>query len=205
MSETRPDPMEAIRLAAQAEFARAPAVRPWWVDASLLMGVNLVTGVGLALAMTVNTQQHDSLVLRWLGALGLLALAGFGAVAAVRPGWRLVRIGLVGAASALVLVVLAAASGAGAFGGMGCGAIEAIASLVPVLVSLVVLSKFAPDPLRTVVAGLSAGAGGLFALHLHCPNGALSHLVVFHLAPWLLISVLAVGLRRLVKSSTFAP
>lgn len=56
-----------------------------------------------------------------------------------------------------------------------------------------------------MLGGLAAGAGGVFVLHLHCPSGALGHLIGFHLGPWLLVATLALGLRRLVRSSTFAP
>ena len=108
-----------------------------------------------------------------------------------------------------VLVILSAASGFDPgtpfLGGVGCGLSELAASAVPAGVSLWVLSRFAPDVLRTVVAGLAAGAGGLLTLHLHCPNGTLGHLVVFHVVPWVLVSLLAVGIRRWLPSASWAP
>jgi hypothetical protein len=201
--------LEAIRAAAHAELARAPRVRPWWVDALALVVTNVGVGVVLMSVLTPHLEQHASEAFRLLGAAGLLLVAGAGAVAAVRPGWHTVRLAVVALAVGSTLVVLAAASGVGPqgplFGGVGCGVLEGLYSVLPVVVSTFVLSRFAPDLLRSVVAGLSAGAGGLVGLHLHCPNGTLAHLVAFHLVPWVLISAGAVGLRRLVGSSTFAP
>jgi hypothetical protein len=201
--------LEAIRAAAQAELASAPRVRPWWLDALVLVVVNVGIGVGLMAFLTPHLQQHTSLVLRWAGAAGLLTIASGGAVAAIRPGARSLRLGMVGLAIGSALVLLAAASGLDGgksfFGGAGCGALEGAYSVVPVVVSTFVLSRFAPDVLRTLVAGLSAGAGGLVGLHLHCENGALSHLVGFHLVPWALVSVVALGVRRLVGSASYAP
>ncbi len=201
--------LEAIRAAAHAELASSPKVRPWWLDALALVVVNVGIGVGLMGFLTPHLVQHGSVVLRWVGALGLLTIAIGGAVAAIRPGSRSMRLGVVGLAVGSALVLLAAASGlegsATFFGGAGCGVLECAYSVVPVVISTFALSRFAPDVLRTMVAGLSAGAGGLVGLHLHCPNGSLSHLAVFHLIPWLLVSAVAVGARRLVGSSSYAP
>ncbi len=201
--------LDAIRAAAQAELARTPRARPWWVDALALAGTNLGVGLVLMVVLTPHLEQHASEAFRQLGTAGLLLVAGGGAFAAVRPGWRTVRWSMVALAAGSTLVVLAAASGVGPvgplFGGAGCGVLEGLYSLIPVLVSTFVLSRFAPDLLRSVVAGLSAGAGGLVGLHLHCPNGTLAHLVAFHLVPWVVVSAGAVGLRRLVGSATWAP
>lgn len=205
MSTTVDPRLEAIRKAAQAEFARAPKAQPWWLHAALLVGVNLVVGAVLALGFSVNHEQHSSEALRWLGGLGLIAISVVGAIAAVRPGWQGVRLGVLLGALATMLVMLAAASGLGPFGGVACGAIETVASLVPVVASVLVLSRFAPDPWRTMVGGLSAGTGGLFALHFHCPNGGLAHLTLFHLLPWLLVCLAAIVLRRLVRTDSWAP
>lgn len=60
-------------------------------------------------------------------------------------------------------------------------------------------------PDQEVVAGLAAGAGGLMTLHLHCPNGTLGHLLLFHLVPSALVSLLAVGVRRRLSSASWAP
>jgi hypothetical protein len=201
--------LDALRTAAQAELRRHPRARAWWVDALLLVGVNLGVGVVLMFALTPHLEQHASEAFRQAGAAGLLIIAVGGAIAAVRPGWRSARLAVLTLAVGSVLVLLAAASGLGPggsfFGGAGCGVLEALYSVVPVLVSTFVLSRFAPDLLRSVVGGLSAGAGGLVGLHLHCPNGTLVHLVGFHLVPWVAVSVAAVVLRRLVGSASWAP
>jgi hypothetical protein len=201
--------LEAIRRAAQAELGRSPRVRPWWLDALLLVGVNAVCGLGWSAFFTFNLVQHTGPLARAVGAAGLMAVALGGAVAAVRPGARPLRVLLVSLAVGTGVVLLAAASGADPgmpfLGGMGCGLSELAASVVPLGVSAWVLTRFAPDTLRTVVAGLAAGAGGLVTLHLHCTNGTLGHLVVFHLAPWVLVALAAVALRRVLPSATWAP
>jgi hypothetical protein len=199
--------LEAIRLAAQAELARHPAVRPWWLDAATLLGINLLFGAGSMLLLTTSVGGFG--LLRWGAAGSLLAVCALGSFAAVRPGWRTARLGLLALAGLTMALVLIAATGFDPgrpfLGGIGCGLWEAMASVVPVIAAMVVLSRFAPDPLRTVVGGLAAGAGGLLALHLHCPNGMLSHLIVFHLVPWVLVTLAALGLRRLFRSASWAP
>jgi hypothetical protein len=201
--------LEAIRRAAHAELERAPRVRPWWVDAAALVVVNAVCGLAWSARYAFNLEQHTGPVLRTLGTIGLVLVAVAGAVAAVRPEGRPLRLLTLGVAVGTVLVLLGAASGfdpGGPFlGGVSCGVSELTASVVPAGVSLYVLSRFAPDLVRTLVAGLAAGAGGLVTLHLHCPNGTPEHLVVFHLLPWVLVSGLAVLLRRWLPSTTFAP
>jgi hypothetical protein len=199
--------LEAIRLAAHAELARHPAVRPWWVDAGVLLFVNLLFGAGSMLLLTTPVGGFGPL--RWGAAAALLAVCALGTFAAVRPGWRSARFALLGLAGVTMALVLITATGFDPgrpfLGGMGCGLWEGLASVVPVIAAMLVLSRFAPDPLRTVVGGLAAGAGGLLALHLHCPNGMPSHLIVFHLVPWGLVSLAALGLRRLLRSSSWAP
>ena len=201
--------LEAIRRAAQAELARSPRVRPWWIDAAALVGVNALCGLGWSTLFSFNLVQHTGPLLRGLGALGLVVVALGGAVAAVRPGGRPLRVLALVVATSTVLVMLGAASGFDPgtpfVSGVGCGVSELGASVVPAAVSLWVLSRFAPDLLRTLVAGLAAGAGGLLTLHLHCPNGTLGHLVAFHLVPWVLVSVIALGVRRWLRSASWVP
>ena len=52
---------------------------------------------------------------------------------------------------------------------------------------------------------LSAGSAALLALHLHCPNGTLAHLVAFHLVPWALLALLAWAARRALPTKIYAP
>jgi hypothetical protein len=205
MSQAR---LEQARAAALAELNRTPQARPWWVDALALAVLDLGIGVGLLLAVPSHHEQHASDLFRALGALGLAVVATAGAVAAVRPGSRWLRLGVLGVAGGSMVAMAAAASsasGAPALGGAGCSIFEVLSAVVPLAVSMWVLARFASDPLRAVVAGLAASAGGLLALHFTCPVGTLTHLTGFHLAPWLLISLLSLGIRRLVRSATFAP
>lgn len=207
MSDHLDAKLEAVRRLAQAELLERPAVRHWWVDAAMLVIINLVFGGGAMLVLTAHFETVK--VMQWAGAVALGSIGLFGAVAAVRPGWRDVRLTIVALGGMSVLLVLASATGFDPgnpfLGGIGCGLSEASVSVIPVVMSMVVLTRFAPDPLRAVVAGLAAGSGGLLALHLHCPNGTLWHLVAFHVAPWVLVSLAAVLVRRLLGSSSWAP
>jgi hypothetical protein len=200
--------LEAIRLAAQAELAKTPRARPWWVDALLLVALNVGVGVALVLLFPNRGEQHRSELLRWLGAAALLAIALGGAIAAVRPGAQALRVAMLAVVASAVAVLLLGASGASQpalWGGGACGLFETVASVIPVVATTVVLSRFAADAWRTVVGGLAAGTGGLLGLHFTCPIGTLSHIMPFHLVPWLLVCLAALGLRHFVRSATFAP
>ncbi len=209
--------LEQLRQLALTELAASPAPRPWWRDAALLAGVNLLVTVVCTVGLGKN-----GLVLNQSPAAAVAAVAVpvvlvllLGALAAVIP-WRPGRAGAWGG----TLLALAGVTGlAVAFGGSGhadpargllraglpCLTTELVISVVPITAAVLVLARFAYSPWRMLVGGLSAGAAGLFALHLHCPIGTLGHLAAFHVLPWLAVAGLAVLLRGRVRSHSYAP
>ena len=201
--------LAALRAAAQAELKARPRARSWWVDALLLLGVNLALGLGTSAALGWNTVQHASAAFRLVTAAALLVILGVGSVAAIMPrgrGWRLALVGLVLVAAGLTALGASGFDGGVTFGGgVGCAMTECALSVVPVGVALGLLTRFGFDPLRALTAGTAAGAGGLLALHLHCPIGTVEHLLAFHLAPWLGLAALAVVLRRVLPTTSHAP
>lgn len=200
------DRLEAIRAAAHAELARQPRTRSWWVDALQLACVNLVFGAGAALVLDWNSTQHTSAALRYLSAAALCVVSLLGAVLAVRPRARALRLAVIGLALTSIAAVLAAASGFDpGMLGAGCGVSEGLLSLVPLVAATVILSRFAFDASRTIVGGLAAGAGGMLALHLHCPIGTLSHLALFHVLPWLAVAGVTLLVRSRLTSRSAAP
>jgi hypothetical protein len=89
--------------------------------------------------------------------------------------------------------------------GWACLGIELVASTVPLLVALKALTQFAFSPLRAAQVGLTAGAVGALAAHLHCPSRALPHLLGLHMLPVLALVAIAVVVRRRMPSKSFAP
>jgi hypothetical protein len=197
--------------AAQAELLLQPVARAWWLDALAIVGANLVVCLGAAVVLggTGRSGAHTSEVLAASAAALMAAVLLVGAVAAIAPRWRWARLLLI----PLALVAgLSAAFASSGFDpglpfarGIGCTATECVMALVPLSVSLFALTRFAASALRSAVVGLSAGAGGVLAVHLHCPNGTLSHLLVFHLLPWAALAGLAVLVRRRLPSRSVAP
>jgi hypothetical protein len=208
----KPETLHRIRSAAHEELARSPRPRPWWQDAVVLAGINSAVAIVCALYLGSprflgNLAQPPVLV---AVAVPVALMIVLGAVAAVMPGGR------AGLASALVLVVIGAAAvvsgGTGSADGGGflasgipCMRSEWVMATVPTAAAIAVLSRFAYSPLRMLVGALSGGATGLLALHLHCPIGTASHLLVFHILPWLAAAGIAVFIRSRVRSRSFAP
>lgn len=103
-------------------------------------------------------------------------------------------------------LTLAASSGVGRDGAyLGCARMLFLLALLPFVTALVLLSGFAFDPFRAFAVGLSTGAVGFLAVHLHCPNGSLDHQLGGHIAPLLMMGAVGVLLRRWMPSRTYAP
>lgn len=194
--------------AARAELSRAPVPRPWWKDALVLFGVNLVAAAG-ALAALRPIDSPGEPVVRYGVAAALFAVLTLGAVAAVRPGAQVLRGvflgGVVVAAVAAVFGGDGVASTRPFLKGLGCAVTECVLSLPTLGVALWVLSRFASSPSRTLAAGAASGAVGVLVLHLHCPVGTVDHLVVFHVVPWLALVGLVLLVRRVVPTKSYAP
>lgn len=209
--DTLPGQFDARRFAREA-LAKQPKARPWWHGLALLVGVHVATvGVGLVLLsrdVWVGNAAPASLV-AGVGVL-ILALLSAGTYVALSPHRRGVPWTAVLATSgALGLTVVLTGSGqqgkaflAGLFGCMGT---ELAVTVVPLAVTLVLLSRSAFHPVRALAAGLSAGAASLLVLHLHCPDGTASHLLWGHVVPWLALGAIAVLLRSRLPTSSHAP
>jgi hypothetical protein len=88
---------------------------------------------------------------------------------------------------------------------MACLTSELGLSVLPCVVAVYLLTRSAFAPAKAWTAGAAAAAAGLFALHLHCPNGSAAHLAVFHVFPWLLLATGVVLVRRALPSWSHAP
>jgi hypothetical protein len=204
--------LEGIREIAHAELSRHPVARPWWTNGVVLVLVNVVATSAFVWALSregvIRNASPVPLVLAV--ALAIAVVATVGAVMAIAPARRHGR-------SALLFFVAAVLIGVG-FGGSGltshrtwlsaglpCLFCELAMAVVPSIVALIVLFRFAYDPTRTLLAALAASATGAFALHLHCPIGTASHLFAFHVIPWVAVALVTVWLRSRLPSRSYVP
>jgi len=193
------------------ELRAHPKATPWWHEVLVLVGVYAgATALG-ALALTrvgLLSNTAPPAVVAGLAAL-LLALMVGGAVVALAPARR-VAWGLVGTSVAVVALSLVL-GGSGLVvksflaGVVGCMRTNVLLSSLPLVAALVMLRRSAYHPARAVAAGLSAGAVGLFLLHLHCPDGSARHLAFSHVGSWLLLGVVALLVRSRLPSHSHAP
>lgn len=202
--------LDKVREAARAELRARPRARSWWVDAGILLAVNLGLVALASSVMSVSLVRPGESPMSRLGATGaLLMLMVVGAWAAVRPGARPLRLGVLGLAALGAIWIGVGGSGLSGdrpFGsGIACGVTELAMSVIPLAVALWITSRFAYDLTRAIVGGVSVGAAGLLLLHLHCINGAADHLFTFHVLPWLGVALVGVAVRRSLPSRSFAP
>ena len=78
--------LERLALAARAELAAHPKLRPWWMDGLVLLFLNLVMGVGAAAAMSWSDLQHGSMTTRSLVAVAWRGVMAVGSVLWLKPG-----------------------------------------------------------------------------------------------------------------------
>ncbi len=203
--------LESTREQVLKELRAHPKAAPWWREVLVLVGVYAgVTALG-ALALTrvgLLSNTAPPAVVAGVAAL-LLALMVGGAVVALAPA-RQVAWGLVGTSVAVVaLAVVLGGSGLAVksflTGVVGCMRSNVLLSALPLLAALVMLRRSAYHPARAVAAGLSAGAVGLFLLHLHCPDGSAGHLAFSHVGSWLLLGAVALLVRSRLPSQSHAP
>ena len=107
--------------------------------------------------------------------------------------------------AASVALSIFAASGAPDGGGMSCTTIDFGVALAPVVFALAPLTGFSFQPWRAFAAGLAAASAGAVAVHLHCPNGTLEHIVPFHLLPIVVVGLVTVLVRRWLPTRSYAP
>lgn len=206
---TLPARLEEIRQQVMAELDHAPRERSWQTDVASLIALEVLIGVAALLVLAPNTLQHRGPT--WHQGLALVVAAlGIGAsLAAIRPGGRTSRLGLLALFVPLLSALLAAASGLGTRAGvideLRCAALLGVMSGAPAVATAVFLSRFAPSRTRAVLGGAAAGAPGFVALHLHCPIGLEAHVAAGHLAPWVAVALLVVWVRGRLTTQSYAP
>ncbi len=183
---------------------------PWWREAAMVAGLNaLILVAGLWMLGGARLANAAPLPVVWTIGIALAFLAFAGPIISLAPRRRPLRNGLL---IALPLVAVAIS-----FGGSGvdpggnliragiCLAVEVLFSAAPIAFSLWALTHAAFQPRRVVIGAMSAGAVGLLILHVHCHIGSVSHLLGFHVLPWLALVAVAVMIRSRLPSRSFAP
>jgi hypothetical protein len=201
--------LEAVRARALVELRTTPA-RPWTRDAARV--ALLQAGVAFGVAAMLGVKNWSSplahhMALAIVGAI-LLAVVSLGSVLALAPGRRRPR---------RVLWLLPVVPGLLWLSGNGvhtattmraalpCLVTVVLTAAVPLAVGLALLRGMALDGARAAALGLSAAATGLFALHWHCTDGSMPHLMTFHALPWLALALLAIPLRRSLPTTSHVP
>lgn len=204
---TLPPRLEAIRQRALEEIERTPRERSWPADAALLIGLEGLSTATAVLALEPDTFKRQG----WqLGLALVVSFIGVGAaLAAIRPGGRAGRRGVLTLLVPVLAVLVASASGLGTRTGVAdelrCAASLGLASVVPAIVTSLLMARFAPSRTRALLGGVAAGAPGVVALHLHCPIGLELHIAAGHVAPWVVVAFLVVWLRSRLTTRSYAP
>jgi hypothetical protein len=202
----------ALPSAVAVELRKHPHAHRWWWGAVPLV----LTYLALILVgvMVLGTPQRNGspplpLALQAVGiGLALLSIVGF--VASLAPSGRRARIALFPFLGALLLGILLSAplshdTGSFVAEGMPCLIVEVVTSLLPIGVGIWLLTRSAFNPIRSLLLPFCGATAGLVVLCFHCPNGLTSHLLVFHLAPWLALGALAWAVRAQSRSHSYAP
>ena len=186
--------------------------RPWWTEGLVAVGINLLifaAGVWMLRGEIMVGNLAPPATLWTIGLLlALVAIAG--PILALAPGRRSLRTWVLASLPLLALAVILGGSGFQPAQdwmsvGIPCLVAELSLSLAPAIFIVWALTGSAFRMRRAVIAGASAGAVGALALHLHCRVGTASHLLFFHVLPWLALVVAAVALRSRLASRSFAP
>jgi hypothetical protein len=203
--------------AADAAFAQSlsrAASRParaWWMEGLAIGAVNLlVVAAGVwALRSRVAVKLAPPEIVWAIGFLLVAAIIA-GPLIALAPGGRLLRKYALASFPLLAAAVVVGGSGFQPLqnwmrAGISCLVLEITLSVLPAIFVVWALTTTAFRISRAAIAGLSAGAVGALALHLHCPFGTVSHLLCFHVLPWLGLGAAAVAVRSWLTSKSFAP
>lgn len=204
-----PAMLEALGQAARDELAKQPKARAWWPDALVVLALNLVMGLGAAALLSTADTQHASSALKYAVAGAWLAVTSLGSAWWLRPGpvsqrWA---VGALFTLAAVLAVGNASGFDPGApfFSGMRCALAECSIAFVPVTLVVLFSLRFAARPSHLVAGSLASAAAGTLALHFHCGNGTLAHVLTFHLLPAGLIALAAAGVRSLLRPRSFVP
>jgi hypothetical protein len=184
---------------------------PWWREAAMIAVLNaLILVAGLWMLGGARLGNAAPLPVVWTIGIALAFLAFAGPIISLAPRRRSLRNGLL---LALPLVAVAISFGGAGLDpgrdliktGIPCLTVEVLFSAAPIAFALWALTGTAFQPGRVVIGAMSAGAVGLLALHVHCEIGSVSHLLGFHVLPWLALVAAAVMIRSRLPSRSFAP
>ena len=194
--------------AARSELALNRRTAPWLHQALLLVAMNVVFCAAAIAMMRASTDVQSIGIGHAMAAVVLFALTIFGAFAAVRPGGRAGRIAYIVVSAVMMAIIVV--GGGPVTTGLGlthptCAAIELSLAVPSLAFSFVVLRRFAFQIDRTLVAGIASGAVSALSLHFFCAKDTWTHLLVFHIVPWMLIAILAVFGRKRMTSTSYAP
>ncbi len=213
LSRAQPPELSPQRDAiAEGELARVAGRRspPWWREAAIVAVLNALILVGGLWMLGSRVANAAPLPVIWTIGIALAFLAFAGPIISLAPRRRPLRNGLL---LALPLVALAISLGGSGFDpggdlikrGIPCLTVEVLFSAAPIAFALWALTRAAFQPRRVVIGAMSAGAVGLLVLHFHCEIGSVSHLLGFHVLPWLALVAVAVAIRSRLPSRSFAP
>lgn len=206
-SEPLPAELEArLRRAVEAELGTP--TRPWGRDAAVFVVVTVVLFCGGSFMFNTSLSPMDVSAPIWGQSLALLAVALIAGVAGLAP-WpqrtsRPLLLGsLVGGA---VLVTQLFSMELSAFTPRaGCFAWELVCSLIPAGIALVAAKQHAPRLSRAMVLGWAAGTMSLAVMQLKCPHRDVGHVLLFHVAPLLLVVAATMFVRRRLPTISYAP
>jgi hypothetical protein len=214
LSRAQPPELSPQRIViAEGELARVAGrpSPPWWREAAMVAVFNaLILVAGLWMLGGARLANAAPLPVVWTIGIALAFLAIAGPIISLAPRRRPLRNGLL---LALPLVAAAVSFGGSGFDpdgdlvkrGIPCLTVEVLLSAAPIGFALWALTRAAFQPGRMVIGAMSAGAVGLLVLHVHCEIGSVSHLLGFHVLPWLALVVVAVAIRSRLPSRSFAP
>jgi hypothetical protein len=201
--------LERLAIAARADLARTPKAQRWWVEALVLLAINLTLGLMARVMMTDAETQHASAMSKYATVVAWFVAMSLGSVWWLKPGGGLLgRVALGAFAVALVAGGLDASGvdpGGPFWGGVGCAMGEWKLALVPAVVVLLLSMRFSVQPGRLFLGALAAASGGAIALHGHCPNGTLAHIAVFHVLPTFSVAAVLLAIRHFIPSRSHAP
>jgi len=195
-----------------AAIASHPRARPWWWDGAFAAGLSAVISVAGLFALRRNAIVENVAPPPIVWAIGILlaVLVLAGPIIALAPGRRSLR-----AAGLALLPLIPLVVGFGGSGlepraswistGIPCLTMELALSIAPAVFALWTLTGSAFQVRRAAIAGMGSGAVGLLVLHLHCEIGSASHLLFFHVLPWVALVAAVVAVRSRLPSRSFAP
>jgi hypothetical protein len=196
-----------LRLAIEPELDKP--FKPWGFTAAVFAILTLLmfgaSSVVFDLTVKLEKPVTDPL---WVQSLALLAVALVAGVVGLAPwrqrtAWPLVLGVLV---SGVVLATQVSSIELAPFTPhAGCFAWEVGCSILPAGFAVMVARQHAPHLGRAMVLGSAAGTMSLALMHLKCPYRDVGHVLLFHLAPLLLVVVATLFVRRTLSTTSYAP